>query len=36
VAEVEATALAATVQGQKAASHMLASGRPLVVPDATN
>jgi hypothetical protein len=36
VAEVEATALAAAVQGLEAASHMLASGRPLVVPVGTN
>jgi hypothetical protein len=36
VAEVETTTLAVTVQSLKAASHMLASGRPLVVPVATN
>jgi hypothetical protein len=36
VAKVEATALAAVVQSPKVASHMLASGRPLVVPVATN
>jgi hypothetical protein len=36
VAEVEATTLAAAVQGPEAASHMLASGRPLVMPVATN
>jgi hypothetical protein len=31
-AEVEATSLASTVQSPEAASHMSASGRPLVVP----
>jgi hypothetical protein len=36
VAEVEATALAAVVQGLEAASHMLESGHPLVVPVYTN
>jgi hypothetical protein len=36
VVEVQATALTAAVQGPKAGSHMLASGRPLVVPVATN
>jgi hypothetical protein len=36
VTEVEATSLEATVQGPKAASHMLASGRLLVVPVVTN
>jgi hypothetical protein len=36
VEEVEATALAAAVQSPKAASRMLASGRPLVVSVATN
>jgi hypothetical protein len=36
VAEVEATALASAVQSPKAASHMSASGRLLVVPVATN
>jgi hypothetical protein len=36
VADVAATALAAAVQSPEAASHMLASGRPLVVPVATN
>jgi hypothetical protein len=35
VAEVEATALAAAVQGPEAASHMLACGRPHFVPVAT-
>jgi hypothetical protein len=34
VAKVEATTLAAIVQ--EAGSHMLVSGRPLVVPVATN
>jgi hypothetical protein len=29
---VEATSLASAVQSPKAASHMSASGRPLVVP----
>jgi hypothetical protein len=36
VAEVEATTLAVAVQGLEVASHMLASGRPLVVPIAIN
>jgi hypothetical protein len=36
VTEVEATALASAVQSLEAASHMSASGRPLVVPVATN
>jgi hypothetical protein len=36
MAEVETTALATAVQSPEAASHMLASGRPLVVPVATN
>jgi hypothetical protein len=36
VAEVEATALAAVVQGPEAASHMLASGHPLDETVATN
>jgi hypothetical protein len=36
VAEVEAATLAAVVQSPEAVSHMLASGRPLVVPVATN
>jgi hypothetical protein len=36
VVEVEATALAVAVQGPEAVSHMLASGRPFVVPVATN
>jgi hypothetical protein len=35
-AEVEATALASAVQSPEAASHMLASGRQLVVPVAKN
>jgi hypothetical protein len=35
VAVVEATSLSAAVQSSEAASHMLASGRPLVVPVAT-
>jgi hypothetical protein len=34
--EVEAIALAAVVQSPEAASHMSASGCPLVVPIATN
>jgi hypothetical protein len=33
---VEATSLASTVQSPEAASHMSASGRPLVVPVAKN
>jgi hypothetical protein len=33
---VEATALASAVQSPEAASHMSASGGPLVVPVATN
>jgi hypothetical protein len=33
---MEATTLASVVQSPEAASHMLASGRPLVVPVATN
>jgi hypothetical protein len=33
---VEATTLASAVQSSEAASHMSASGRPLVVPVATN
>jgi hypothetical protein len=33
---VEATTLASAVQSPKAASHMSASGHPLVVPVATN
>jgi hypothetical protein len=36
VGEVEATTLAPAVQSPEAASHMLASGHPLVVPVATN
>jgi hypothetical protein len=36
VVEVEAIKLAVAVQGPEAASHMLALGRPLVVPVATN
>jgi hypothetical protein len=36
VAEVEATTLAAAVQCPDTTSHMLASGRPLVVPVAKN
>jgi hypothetical protein len=35
-AELEATALASAVQSLEAASHMLASGRPLVVQVAKN
>jgi hypothetical protein len=33
---VEATSLASAVQSLEAASHMSASGRPLVVPVAKN
>jgi hypothetical protein len=36
VAEVEAAALASTMQGPEAAPHMLASRRQLVVLVATN
>jgi hypothetical protein len=36
MAEVVATTLATAMQGPEATSHMLASGRPLVVPVATN
>jgi hypothetical protein len=36
VAEVEAIALAAAVQGPETTSHMFTSGRPLVVPVAIN
>jgi hypothetical protein len=36
VVEVEATTLAAAVQSLEVASHMLASGHPLVVLVATN
>jgi hypothetical protein len=36
VAEVEAITLAPAVQSLEAASHMLASGYPLVVPVAIN
>jgi hypothetical protein len=36
VAEVYAVSLAVVVQSSEVASHMLASGRPLVVSVATN